>query len=726
MTQKDLAAFANLITGFREVAAIAALSPETREEFETLAQSASMSAFPGVLLTWPRPGKCSIYYAVATDAAQWRRLRPLLMAFAGATVTSFDGLPAKLLPRIPVERYLLSDSRYITARIVPGEGRKHRETTRRALERLLTTIERAPAITSVIPRATSSLLASFGDCLNGNDRTGAEQILDICSSELRVDALNLTFLRIRLLSHFSDWCGIVELPEFASLCHTRKPPTVTAILLEALWQVYLAPFYGIESFDELQARWVADVRSFASLLLRLPIQPDSSPGVLRLFAWQAITDSADSSEFRTALEPYRGLLGEFESKLEIVAEVQEPTIGSDVPPFGAAEVDPVSQAQYALAVAEDLNSLATISEALTRVAQLSDQDRKALLRSELFKSTWQTVQMELGSAPPTDWEAWLSRLPDPSFTGALSVLERAATEWPVSAVTDAVDIERLATALLSVPDSPPADERLADALPLLVSWVARDTDFPRPSMVPVYEALLFHLVLGARRGSAVFDSAAILIRALLAVGVAPSRYTTLLDDCLALTGEGVGVRNVYWLLDILEEAFLNQAPSPQARENFSVSVQSRLAPLRHRLTPGQKISLHALGSVLEWTPTDGEHPGAPPDASEKMQSLAAALHSRTIGIYSLTESAARQAAQVLKQLDSSIKVLLSHDAVGTPTLKTMALGVDLMIVATASAKHAATGFIQQVRPREKPTRFAAGRGFSSIIRTIEEYYLASV
>lgn len=290
-------------------------------------------------------------------------------------------------------------------------------------------------------------------------------------------------------------------------------------------------------------------------------------------------------------------------------------------------------------------------------------------------------------------------------------------------LVDTVDIDRLATALSSVPDNPPADARLADSLPLLVTWVASDMVFPRPAMVPVYEALLFHLVLGARRGTAVFESAAVLVRALLAVGLAPSRYTTLLEDCLALTGEGVGVRNVYWLLDILEEAFLNQAPDPQAREGFSYSVQSRLVPLYHRLTAGQRISLHTLGSSLSWFSTDGERIDAL-DVSDKVQALAKALRSQTIGIYSLTESAARQAAEALKQLESTVKILLSHDAVGTPALKSMAQGVDLMIVATASAKHAATGFIQQMRPREKPVRFAAGRGFSSIIRTVEEYYLS--
>lgn len=729
MTQKDLAACHQLVAGFREAAAIQTLSPEMRGEFDGLARSASMLSFPGVVLAWPRPGMCSVYYAVAWDVVQWRRLRPLLTAFVGPTVTSFDGLPAVLTPKYPVERYLLSLPGCITARIVPGPEPKHRQMASRALERLLTTVGQAPSTSAAIPHTTSQLLAGFVDCLNGNDRLGAEVLLDTCCNELRVDALNQSFLRIRLLSHFSDWPGIVALPEFMSLCHTRKPPAVTVALLEALWQVYLAPFEGTESFDRLRARWLADVRSRALLMLHTPISSDCSPGVRRLFAWQAITERAFSPELKTALLPYLGELGEIGSHLEAIFATQ---VSLDCEAVSAEATgarsggDLVSRAQHALAVAGDLNTLATISEALARVAQLSEQERETLLRSELFRSTWREVQREVGNVLPPDWEAWLACLPDPSFTATSSVLERAVMEWPASMLVDTMDIERLAKALISVPDGPPADGRLADSLPHLVAWVARDTSFPRPAMAPVYDALLFHLLLGARRGTAVFDSAAVLFRAMLAIGLTPSRYTTLLDDCLALIGEGIGVRNVYWLLDILEETFLNQAPDQQARENFACLVQSRLAPLYPHLTPGQKLSLQAFSGLFPGTSTVDGHTDTPSVVPEKMNSLATVLHSRTVGIYSLTESAAKQAAQVLKRLDSSIKVLLSHDGVGTPMLRSMAQTVDLMVVATASAKHAATGFIQQVRPREKPTVFASGRGFSSIIRSIEEHYLSKI
>jgi glycerate-2-kinase len=45
------------------------------------------------------------------------------------------------------------------------------------------------------------------------------------------------------------------------------------------------------------------------------------------------------------------------------------------------------------------------------------------------------------------------------------------------------------------------------------------------------------------------------------------------------------------------------------------------------------------------------------------------------------------------------------------------------VIATSSAKHTATKFIQKNRPKDKTTLFAAGKGSSSIIRALEEQYI---
>ena len=93
-----------------------------------------------------------------------------------------------------------------------------------------------------------------------------------------------------------------------------------------------------------------------------------------------------------------------------------------------------------------------------------------------------------------------------------------------------------------------------------------------------------------------------------------------------------------------------------------------------------------------------------------------------MAIYTLTESAARQAVAVLKELAPTLRVESSHDKVASIALKNMAHQADIFVMVVASAKHAATGFIQQER-HGKPTLYANGRGFSSIVRAIENHVL---
>lgn len=65
--------------------------------------------------------------------------------------------------------------------------------------------------------------------------------------------------------------------------------------------------------------------------------------------------------------------------------------------------------------------------------------------------------------------------------------------------------------------------------------------------------------------------------------------------------------------------------------------------------------------------------------------------------------------------------MLSHDKVGNPALQKMAENADIFLVVPSSAKHAATTFIEEHRPKQKPTLFAQGRGTTGMLNTLLEY-----
>ena len=92
----------------------------------------------------------------------------------------------------------------------------------------------------------------------------------------------------------------------------------------------------------------------------------------------------------------------------------------------------------------------------------------------------------------------------------------------------------------------------------------------------------------------------------------------------------------------------------------------------------------------------------------------------SVGLYSLDAGATQRARGLLEAQFPGIKVIESHDKVATDPLGSMASSVDLMVVAVASAKHAATIAINVARG-SKPLARAAGKGSSSLVRAVIEY-----
>jgi hypothetical protein len=120
-------------------------------------------------------------------------------------------------------------------------------------------------------------------------------------------------------------------------------------------------------------------------------------------------------------------------------------------------------------------------------------------------------------------------------------------------------------------------------------------------MTPIYGSLLTLFALGPARGSGIYESSQILVRALLNTGVNAKAYEALIADVEELAGEGFGVEMVYWILEITEEFMRTSAPDADARESFLHGVVARIAPIYGRLTSFQRLAVARLAQELGWT-----------------------------------------------------------------------------------------------------------------------------
>jgi hypothetical protein len=673
---------------------------------DQLLETVDRTDFPGALIPEMNADGQLLIIAIAMPA-DWRRLSPVLRAFAGPTLTSFDGLPSVDPVGGDLGAAIAGTGPFVSATIRLPDDAGAQEMALRALVRARDTLVRAPSLTRSAPEPTSWLLARFQDCLNVGRRDAATAVLDQLRNELRLDALNLRSLQVQLLATFNDWVEIVNLSGFANLTLARRTPATTALLLEALYQARLAPSFDAGDQAAVERLYAEQVRPFAVPLLTAPLPALFRAGGWRLAALEAIS-SPGRVDLRDALASQSERLGWLTPRLTAA--------------FGSAErlPDPeaVDDARDRLIATETTESVDVMAAALAALARLDDEQRAELAQAEPFRTALRGLEEEAGGASvPTSWRMWLARTADPTFTNALALARLGAEEWLIAAdAGDPALVASLLDGLNKAQTDSLAAERTAQALPYLVAAFRRDPLFPNPAMTPIYSSLLTLLALGSGRGASIFDSSLILVDALLTVGINAAQYRELAADVDEIAGEGFGARMGYWALELIETFMRSPAPDTAARERLVHSVLARLTPIRARLSSLQQVAMNSLSEEFGWVL------GAPPALqSAHDDGLAGRMRGKTIAIYSLVENASHQAKVALQAIDSDIDVQCNADHGGSSQLRTLATNSDLFVIAWAAAKHAATDFIRTHRSG-RAIVYAEGKGVSSLLRAVEDYF----
>lgn len=678
--------------------------PEIDELCRSLLNTIIDPEFPGALIPELIPAQGMIIIATATFS-DWRRLSPVLQAFAGPTLTSFNGLPLQPSPTDPVAAVLKQAEPMTTSVIELPSDATGKYFALRALHQARETFARAPRMNRSAPEPTSWLLARFQDHLNMRRRDAALALLERFRDELRLDALNLKALQVQLSATFGDWVGITQIEGFQNLTVARRTPTVTALLLEALYQVHIAACFDDANSSLVTETYAKVVRPLALPMLTLPPPASLLEGGWRLFALEALV-----SPERVAL---RSML---QSKL--------PTLGwlgksiSPAPRHPTDDRTPLDTARELIVANAESQSTDLLAAAVASVARLSAEQRAELVRAEPFSSALRIVEQEsVNAAPPTSWLLWLRRLSDPTFTNALDVARFGAEEWPISSeVSDPAEVTALLDTLGAAQANELAAERTAQALPFLVTAIRRDPSFPSALLAPFYSSLLTLLVIGASRGSAVYDSSQVLIEGLLAVGLEQSDYRTLTEDVDELAGEGFGVDTIFWALEVIEIFMRNSTSDVQAREALMHRLIARIVAVRMRLSTLQLAAVKRLLVEFGW-PDEGFE--VTPKRADRDE-FAIRLADKRIAIYSLLESASLQAKVALEAVAPGVTVECNADVVGTSRLLSLARNSDIFIIVWAAAKHAATDFIREHRGA-RSLLYAQGKGFSSVLRALEDH-----
>jgi hypothetical protein len=548
----------------------------------------------------------------------------------------------------------------------------------------------------------------------------ADRLLEQLRLTGRLSSENLRFLTVEKLGRLERWRELGDLPHLTELLRARRPRLVNEILLEMVWHNEISELVNAgrtprEVFDTV------DLGSrFGSLIGAVDI-PSSSAGrsvgfiaalvlgdqerVRRLIA--VVDDDLERDRFNRLLEleTARNVTAP-SGRHDLRALFDEGQYAAFIKAFLAAP-DPVV-ADLAVQATLDSEDLLHASDVLV-VARSFDADGRLRRSRRLLRDLDDLDRFVNGSCG--GWLEWCERLArEDRWSDATNVVRAQSGQWESIALLTGEDSATAATALLDAWEGSNRDQVVASVDVLCraaaeVMTVGSSND--------LYDAILLILADQENLSAPVRNAYLQLLEQILESGPSGSSYREAVDLTVKLWARVAAASTVDWGI-CLVDVFLNApAPNPDLRMQVVAEVINKSRTFQQRLTLRQQSELTAVGDET------GVPFPVPERMAEEPRSPWRQLDGKTIGVYSLLSGAADSLARRLAMLCSPGSIQSNADTVATAALRSMATRVDILIVDTRHAAHAATEAIDAVRARDQQV-FPTGRGVSSFMQALEQ------
>ena len=603
-------------------------------------------------------------------------------------------------------------------RVAAGWQSEARENVRSLVDVWTLTPERAPDA----PRPVGRVLRNFYEAIAARDRRSATDALEEIRAGGLLSATNLRFLRVELLGRLGTPEELKTDPLLEDISRLRRPPAVTDHLARAADALYIPPA-AEKSGGDIWRSIASDIEQAWPGLLAHPSQVRSVHGarclalteLLAEHPRRGVIDSLRSNWIEDAL--VAGVVAVLESASKRVSEEAELPHGIAAVlghyqrgeferALDAAErVEPDrGVATAVMHAALNLGDAVAAARAVALVDRLPAIDRDALL-SRAVEGVFYTqlVERNQGTQIPDGWIDWLrAEWPDRP-----DLLNDWSATWESDA-PEAADV--LAGELL---DALHDDRRgrVRNGLPTLVRWLVAD-DGLRPSSIPL-AVTIFDIMLGSDPGRAERLAALDLLSEILLTGCTTDEYRTaaaaVRDQLVRL-----GPREADWLTGILDVQLFSAVPETRLRDELFAEALGVAVSWFGRIKDAEAIVLRKLftDAGLHFDPPLPDQTDA--KTSRRVKALA------RVGIYSLSESSAQNAARWIRDEWPGVDVRLSHAHSNNPELENLVRSSDVVLMQTSHAKHAATNSIERSIETSRLVR-VNGRGATSLFRGLLEW-----
>jgi hypothetical protein len=689
-------------------------------------------------------GKSVTYYAIAPGPQELRSLSELVMAFAGPSYSTFDG------DLTPVESG--DDFEDVVREFTGGSYFRFTSPEKAqlwsALERMRRVWDRRPFRPEIRHRGPARLLRDFDNSLATRNRPAADAVLRELAAGGHFDALNLAFLKVRLLGSLEAWHELLSIQELRDLLTVRRPRVVTSYLLQAVYEHEFRVFEAAgdaraagERFREfVQAAYPTlwEIRTgftapSALKLLLLASVAGSNPDALArdhlLDACQSL--GAQDAEWIRAVASL--LTDQAPPPVLTVEEAERAWIEGDCDRAWqiACQLSPsIRGGSILVQSARVLDSLQTKRQALERLQAFPEEIRKGILARRPARLAWEHLETPVppeatGPPPapallsPTSWNDWFDALAIASDKQHLvRVAREGEHQWNPNDILTTTDGVNRIVAAFGRNKTAEEESALMAALPVLFRALRRIDPGEQAGLRPIYLTLRERLICQGEEVS--LQDAHLhneILRTLLSLGVSTKEYGTFLEEIVGIwTSKLQSSMFAEWALDLLDILVDAPALERQARECVFVQVQDSIQRNGRRLGIGIMELFNALCREA-----GVEHCAVPvkPDTVQHKGGLDW-LAGKTVLLYSLQSEVLARVKRMLLAEVGDLTVHTSDDHAGTDRLRNSTRQSDLVVLATGAAKHAATDFIERNKRADAVRIFAQGKGTMGMWRTILE------
>lgn len=677
-----------------------------------------------------------LWYGIAFNNEQYNRLGEDLGNFIGRTYSTFFPVRPKPVAH-PIEEALI---RFLDGRFYRFQGSN---------KEIYQQLEYLRNMWDVRPQVDKQQITSIGRLLRDyymmlrlglGYRQKAEQLLEEMQKRQLINAANILFLKIQMLAEYKCWEEILSQGNLSDLIQMRKPLAVSEALYQAIYNSMLKE--KEESIDRLIETFEKEINpKFGSLF--------SSRGslksreVLLLLMLSAVTIKKDEGIAKDILkvptdDVTKALLVSISDRLikvgENPVEVQSITIvtvsvmkGKFDQALGLLkELEPSwERAMLLFQCAYQLQSLESQELALKAFQQLTVEEQDRFLEFRQNKDFLEEItdgHVIEEVIFPFDWLSWLDNLPNFSPMKNFHLADNGASEWSIERMLEPdYPMMEFKNKLIECYDDDHKKESLYYAFPHLLKFFQKDEGWPRREFHDVYYTMLELLSFHERKGEVELALFQELIEAMLQVGVTSERYDEMLDMWKYILGEMASYNTLFIAFDVIETFLAYPCHNTEKRLEVFYHFCNKVLPFARKFTRNEWSILQLLhrdlGQDEHWNAIEEQYNFN--KESEEVVDFWELLAGKTIGIYSLMESALLRARDIIKSNHVNINILTNNDKAGSESLRNMVKRSDILIVATASAKHAATIFIEQQLDSSTILLRPKGKGSSSMLNEIE-------